>query len=66
MDIKKTLDEKLSKVSDKELIDYVKDNQEFYELNKDRIIVASTYVSAMLATYKAYIQEIKKRGLNYE
>ena len=66
MDIKKTLDEKLSKVSDKELIDYVKDNQEFYELNKDRIMVVSTDVSIMLATYKAYKQEIKKRGLNYE
>lgn len=66
MDIKKTLDEKLSKVSDKELLDYVKDNHEFYELNKDRIIVANISVSEMLATYKAYKQEIKKRGLNYE
>lgn len=66
MDIKKILDEKLSEVSDKELIDYIKDNQEFYELNKDRIMAVSTDVSAMLATYKAYIQEIKKRGLNYE
>lgn len=66
MDLKKILDEKLSKVSDKELIDYVKENQEFYELNKDRIMAVSTDVSIMLATYKAYIQEIKKRGLNYE
>ena len=64
MDIKKTLDEKLSKVSDKELIDYVKDNREFYELNKDRAV--STDVSIILAIYKEYKQEIKKRGLNYE
>ena len=64
MDIKKTLDEKLSKVSDKELIDYVKDNQEFYELNKDRAVSTDVYI--MLAIYKAYIQEIKKRGLHYE
>lgn len=66
MDIKKTLDEKLSKLSDKELIDYVKDNQEFYEFNKDKIIVADLTVSIIMATYKAYKQEIKKRGLNYE
>jgi hypothetical protein len=38
----------------------------YLAVNKDRIIVVNTYVSAMLATYKAYKQEIKKRGLNYE
>ena len=65
MDIKKTLDEKISKIPDDVLIESIKNMEPLYKEAQKRIY-KSTKDTIIIVTFDGYKSEIKKRGLNYE